>query len=215
MSDDIKKMAEVGLCGTSVGVFCGAAVVVLSILGLVNVFPHIMMTVAVIAASASILFRGAAITAELHKILAKVGKGRIHHAEIGGGMTADVLAGVAGIALGVLALLGVKPLLLCSVALIVLGTGLAMGCGVLSRLNSIKIAASEEEHFVQRLAEEASSAAIGAILLVGLAAVVLGILSLIGIVKVELILIGLLAIGGVTLLAGSAFGAKLIEFLHH
>jgi len=215
MSDDMKKMAEIGLGGSSVTVFCGAAVVVLSILGLVHVLPHVMMTVAVIAASATLLLRGAAVTGELHAILAKVGKGRLHHAEIGGGLSADILAGVAGIVLGILALLGLKPLLLCSIAIIVLGMGLSMGSGLLSRLNSIKIAAAAEEHFIQRIAEEASSAAVGAILLVGLAAIVLGILSLIGIVKIELIFVALLAIGGVSLLAGTAFGAKLIEMLHH
>ena len=52
--------------------------------------------------------------------------GHFDIAEVGGGITAEFRAGLSGITLGVLALLGIQPVTLMAIALIVYGSALIM-----------------------------------------------------------------------------------------
>jgi len=192
----------------------GAAAIVLAILGLAGIYPMFMLAVATLAIGVTFLFKGAAAVADFAKALKHTRTGNLQEIEFGGGMSAEILAGGAGIVLGILTLLSVVPLALSACALLVFGGGLLMSSGVTHRLNQVKIATSSADDTAQRIAEEATAAANGAQVLTAIGAVVFGILSLVGLAPVTLTLIGLLSIGAVTTLTGSAIGAKMVHMFN-
>ena len=110
-------------------------------------------------------------------------------------MTVGFLAGCAGIALGVLSILGIVPHTLVPAAIIVYGAALVMDSGTRSSLSEM-----ENEHFgvrgvTQEIARESASTLSGIQMLAGLGAITLGILAIIKIVPETLSLVGLLAVG--------------------
>jgi hypothetical protein len=76
----------------------GLGAVVLAILGFNDLAPERLASVAVIAIGGGLLLRGAAVTARATRVMARSGR-----EELAGGLSAELLAGLAGIALGVLA----------------------------------------------------------------------------------------------------------------
>jgi hypothetical protein len=207
-----KSPLEISLGRSLSGSIGGAAAVVLSILGLANVYPHFMAAIATIAVGATLLFKSLTIAAEYPKLLSQTGTGG---GELGSGMSAELLAGGAGIVLGILALLGIGFQPLISIAVIVFGAGLLFGSTVVKSLNALKVQAMGAEGVAQRVVEDIVSAAMGTQVLVGIGSIVLGILSLIGFIPVVLNLVALLAIGAVSLLTGSAVTGKLMHAIRH
>jgi hypothetical protein len=102
----------------------GISAVVLSILGLAAVLPVMLAGIAIIAAGASLLFEGLAVGASS-------GVAHDGHERTGmmSGVGAEAIAGLATIALGVLALVRIDPNILLPVAAIVLGTGVLFSAG--------------------------------------------------------------------------------------
>ena len=206
-----KHLVEFVAGGSTAEIAGGIAAVVLAILGLADVVPRFMLTIATIAIGAALLFEGASIAAEYSRLLKETTHDTFQSTELGGGMTAEMMAGVAGIVLGILALLGLDPMVLSPAALIVFGVALVFGSGITSRLNDLKIETSGAEMPARRVAHEAVSAAAGTEILVGLSAGVLGILALVGIAPMTLSLIGMLAVGASVMLSGTAIGGKLLS----
>jgi hypothetical protein len=97
--------------------------------------------------------------------------------ELGGDVMVDLLCGITGIVLGVLALVGIVPQYLVPSALIVFGGSLLLGGALSMRTRSVQTAAPGGQ--TQIVAYPGSAAAGGMEILVGIAAIVLGILSLI------------------------------------
>ena len=125
--------------------------------------------------------------------------------EVGGGLGRAAMAGLAGIVLGVLALLGVSRLELLSIAPVVFGAGLMIASAAMTRF--------EHSLHVER-GSEAVYVSSGADVLVGAGAIVLGILALIGIAPMTLSLIGILGVGAAALMSGTSVGWQLIGFMH-
>lgn len=191
----------------------GAAAGVLAILALAGVAPGYLVAIAAIALGVAMLFEGGFVAAEYGRILnAGSNNGRLAKVELGGGLSGEALAGVAGIVLGILALLGVVPAVLISIAAIVLGAGQMFGSGITSRLNALKIDVSSEHETAKQVASEAMTAATGLQLLVGLAAVVLGILALVGLEPLTLDLVAMLALGSSFLLSGGAIAGRVLSY---
>ena len=137
--------------------------------------------------------------------------------EVESGMSAEMLGGIAGIVLGILALIGLVPMLLVEVAAIVFGATLLLSSGTTHRLNEMINLRASGDH-AQHVTHEAVAAATGADVLVGLGAIVLGILGLVGIASHTtplLALIAILAVGVAELLSGSAVGARMGTIFHH
>ena len=86
---------------------------VLAILGLAGVVPMYMAFIATIVLGVALLFEGWALASRYSKLLSEMGGGLLTATELGGGITAEFLAGAAGVALGILALLGVVPMVHC------------------------------------------------------------------------------------------------------
>jgi hypothetical protein len=205
-------MESVG-SGSTAEIIGGIAAVVLTILGLAHVAPSFMLPIATIAVGVAILFEGSSVASDYSKIVSATAEGEFQTAELGGGMTADMMAGLAGIVLGILALLGVNEIVLSASAVIVFGTALALSSGMTSRINELKLEQSGVHEPAQRLAHEAGSAAAGTQVLAGLAAIVLGILALVGITPVPLTLVALLAVGASVLLSGTALGSRMLTMI--
>lgn len=200
-----------GIGRSSSATIGGIVVIVLTILGLAGVFPGFMAAVSVIALGVALLLEGAAVAAEYDEVLTRMDPGALQHAELSGGMSAEMLAGGGGVVLGLLALIGVAPAVLMPVAVILFGASVAIGSGVTHRLNHLRIANSGASEKVQHIAEEATSTVAGADVLIGLGALVLGILGLVGVAPMTVTLVALLSIGAVSLLTGSVLGAKMVN----
>lgn len=206
-----KLLERTVVSGSTTEALTGAGAVVLAILGLANIVPQMMLAVSTIALGAALILDGAAVAAEYSRILAESGNDTIDKMELGGGISTQVIGGVAGVALGVLALLHINATVLLAIGAIVLGVTVMSGGGVTTRLNALKIEVSGEHGLAKRIAREALTAATGTDILVGLAAVVLGILALVGIAPTTLSLVAMLALGASILLTGSAVIGKMMS----
>lgn len=170
------------------------ATIALAIVGLAGVFSNTMAAIATIIIGAAILLESGSFAA----VAPTRAFGGTRSAEAGSGVSAQMLGGLAGIVLGILALLGVSQPTLVSVAVLVYGgtfllSSLALGQAWMS--NSF----------------EAASASAGGHIMVGLAGVVLGILAVIGLDQFVLVLVALLCLGAGALFSGAALGYKSIS----
>ena len=205
MTSTAAREVEGGSLTEAIG---GAGAVVLAILGLVGVLPQTMAAVATIAAGVALLVGGGAVAARYSRLLLGAGSETARR-EIVGGMGLEALAGIAGIVLGVLALLGINPLTLLSVAAIVLGAALLMASGALARLESMTRWA--DVNTAERVSHGAVYVASGSDVIVGAGAVVLGILALTGHGSMTLLLVALLSVGAAVLLSGSSLAARVFS----
>lgn len=214
-----EKTEEVLAGGSLVEAIGGVAAVVLAIVGLGSLtqglFPVYMGSIAAIALGVALVFEGGAIMARYQRLWVESGGEHRTTTELGGGMTVEVLGGLAGAVLGILALLGLLPVTLIAVAAVVFGCTLLLGSGATSRLNHLWLSHHGYHPTAQRISREAVLAASGAQVLVGLAGAVLGILALIGIYPLTLSLVALLCMGGSVLLSGAAVGGRMMAFLTH
>jgi hypothetical protein len=185
--------------------------VVLSIIGLVHVFPNYLAAIATIGLAVMLLFEGASVVFRSYELLSEAGAAdKVDASEVSRAVTAELLAGVAGLVLGILALVGIVPLTLMAAAVILYGGMLVLTSGEFIWLDGL---IAGENDVVQQLVRSLRGAAADAQLLVGLAAVVLGILSLVGIKAMTLVLVALLAIGASALLRNSALGGFMQDVL--
>jgi hypothetical protein len=185
--------------------------VVLSIVAIVGVFPMQLGAIAVIGIGAMLLFQGAAVALHYSELLYEAGATqRAGSMEGTQSVANEFLAGTAGIILGVLALVGLQPTTLMSVAIIAYGGSLLLTSGEMTWRNALMV---RESKAVRQIVQQIGSAAAGAQLLVGLASIVLGILGLVGTAAMMMILVAVLAMGTLILLRSSAVGGLMLEFL--
>ena len=85
-----------------------AGAVVLSIVGMAGVLPMYLAAISIMALGAVLLFQGATVAWHFSDLLHQAGASKAGVAEVGGGITTDFLAGMAGIVLGVLGLIGIE-----------------------------------------------------------------------------------------------------------
>jgi hypothetical protein len=170
--------------GIGLAALLGLVSVVLAILGLVNVAPFYMAGISAVALGVAMLLAGGFsrdwFTAP-----------REHFFYEGeGAMSTEVMAGVGGIVLGILALLGVVPGVLLPVSVLAFGISLFMSSWIsASQFSGIKC-------------------------LTGLAGIVLGILALTGVTPISLTLAGFLTLGFGTLFSGSIMSSKHMYAAH-
>jgi len=211
MTQQQKIALETISSGTATEAIGGAAAIVLTILGLSNIAPVYMLSIATIAVGVGLLFQGSAIAAEYSDLISKVGGEELHSMNLGDGLSIEITAGGIGIGLGILSLVFVVPQILTPIAGIVLGCGIALSSRTISRLNDLKIMTSDANDTAQKIAREAVNAASGAQVIVGLGAITLGILSLTGVSPMILTMIALLSLGFSTLLSGLSTSGKALS----
>lgn len=201
------RSTKTAMGGSVLEIIAGIGAVVLAILGLLQIAPVNMAALATILVGVALLFEGATLGAKMSDEQARPDRARL------GGTSVEVVGGVVGIVLGVLALLGVtgSPFLLVAVANIVFGASLIIGSASIARVHRTSriTLGPDDAHRV----EQTGRAASGTELLVGIAAVTLGVLALLGIAREALSLIALLAVGVTVLLSGSAMSFHLAKMM--
>ncbi len=206
-----RRETEVVAAGGSLAeTIAGAGAIVLSILGLVGVFPDALLGVAAIAVGAAFLLESGAIASRLNSLAGQTARTTaIETGEMGAGMTVQFAGGIAGIALGVLSLLGLTPAVLLPVAAIVFGFTLLYGMGVQSRINDLEMQHNDVQELTRRVSHEAFAASSGIHALFGLGSVTLGILSLVGLAMMTLTLTAMLILGASAIFSGAAITARM------
>jgi hypothetical protein len=200
---------EAATYGGFVDALGGIAAIVLAIIGLSGVHPEVLVSIATIVFGAALLIQGGTMLSEFAMEPESSAVG-------GGGLTALFLVGVAGIVLGVLALLGLHATVLTSVAVIAFGAALALSSSAVWQLLTSRSMAAQFQARAPVLQIIASEVAIGSAMLQamgGVAVIVLGILAVAGLFTVPLTLIGILVSGAAILLTGSTLSGTMVGFM--
>jgi hypothetical protein len=113
------------------------------------------------------------------------------------------LAGVAGIVLGILALLGVASPQLVAIAVIAFGASLLISSNASMRI--LAATPADADPTIARIVGDMATDTTGLQTMTGLAAIVLGILALFGFAPTTLVLIALLGLGCFSSLTSAVF----------
>jgi hypothetical protein len=208
---DIEESARTVATGSMAEGIAGAAAIALTIIGLAGTLSTLLLSIAIIAVGAGLAFQGASIASRFSDLLYRASQGRLQGLEFGAGMSAEILGGAAGIALGILALVGVAPLTLSAIAAIVLGGGVLIGSSTSSRLNMLLATGGNQDDATLRITRELMQASVDVQLLIGLASIALGILALLGLVPLYLTLIAMLSLGFSVLMGGTAVTSRMMS----
>lgn len=199
--------ARAAFGGTMAESFAGMGAVALAIIGLAHVFPQLLASIASIAVGISLAFEGGAISA---RYAALIGERQPGEGAVGWqGTTSLFMAGAAGIALGILALVNVKPMILIPVAAVVFGAALILDSGANAHLATLEARYGAGSNFRPGLLRESAQESAGTQVLVGVGGVALGIIALTGIAPLVLSLVAMLIIGGANLMSGALIGERL------
>ena len=194
----------------------GGGAIALAIIGLAGIVPIFVASIAILAIGTAFLFEGAGIAGRLNRLMAIQSKGNLDVSELGGGISAEFFAGLAGVTLGILSIVGIVPAQLIAIAVLVFGAAIVRGSRSMARINSQMIEFTDESPAAKNVAYELVRSAESVQMLIGMAAVILGIIAVIG--KIDpmiLSLVALLIIGFVNLLSGNAVNGKVLGILHH
>lgn len=187
----------------------GLGAAAIAIIGLSRIFPEVLAAVASIAVGVALAFEGGMISARYAALVAGEGAETSEAPMYWGGVTTLFLAGAAGIALGILSLIGVAPMTLIPASVVIFGAALLLDSGANTRLSVLEARYSEELKSKEALIRETAQASAGIQVLVGIAAVIMGILALIGIAPLVLSLASILGIGAANSLTGAMVGGRM------
>jgi hypothetical protein len=185
----------------------------LAIIGLAGVRSLDLLSIATIVFGAALLIQGGAMLTEFAAIEAAP---QANGVSAGGGLGALFGIGVAGIILGVLALLDVRATVLNAVAAIAFGGALLMSASAVWQLLTSRSVATRFQTGSSMLRVVASEIATGSSSLqgmAGLAVIVLGILAVAGISSMDLTLIALIVAGCSIVLTGSTLSGTMLGFM--
>ncbi|MCL5278824.1 MAG: hypothetical protein M1376_02825 [Planctomycetes bacterium] len=210
-----RHTVETILGGSLGGGVIAIAGIVLSIIGLslTGIEARWLLAVATIAVGISFLIEGSAIAARLSDILHEETQGRVKMAELGTGVTAETLTGIAGITLGILGALNVVPSILLPIAAIVYGAGALLGSGTNLGINKMIAMHREETARARLVIRQAVFATTGLQLIAGLGAIALGIIALAGVFPLTLTLVAMLAVAAAFLLSNVALVGRMTALL--
>jgi len=188
--------------GASLEVLAGLGAVALTVIGIDGHRPLTMGAVATLLLGIALVTQGGAIASRWRAMVRRLDGTRYDRTELLGGIGTEVFGGLVGIAIAILALAGVVPRVMVPVATIVYGAALLLGGAAQPELANLGGRDSRAQ------AVEASG---GIMVIVGIAAAVLGILALLEVgPAIVLALIALLCVGGALTFAGGALAARLM-----
>jgi len=212
-----EETAQAVMGGFSAEAVAGAAGLVLAILALVieSSATH-LAAIAAIALGAAFTLAGIAVAAKFNRLTRETGGTREDVAELGTGLTAELVGGVSVLVLGILALIQIVPVTLLSISAIVLGCTLLFGSATTDRLSQVGTLSAWVNPIAQQRTRKLASADAGLEILVGIAAVVLGILAVCGVGN-PLVLgsIAFIAVGTQALISGLVVTGRMAMFLKH
>jgi hypothetical protein len=191
----------------------GLAVIVLTILGLAGVSPAFLVEIATILFGVGLLLYGSATLSQIGRIFASY-SGADGAAGVAGGWSILLLAGAAGIILGILALLGVSSIELVAIAVIAFGAALLVSSNANMRLRLLSSLSAEADALIGQLVRDTASDTAGLQTMTGLAAIVLGILALSNFAPTTLVLIALLGLGCFSTLTSTFIAGAFARAFH-
>jgi hypothetical protein len=195
-----------GSTAETVGGFVAAVIALIGLTGHRQIY---MLGVASITAGIALFAQGSSIAARWQDVLRRLEGDRFDRSELIGGVGTEVFGGAVGIVLGVLALADVRPFTLLPVAAIVFGGSLLLGGAAQPDIEEL-VPDYDARH--RRITRNAIHASGGVMVLVGIAASVLGILALLEVGPVlTLSLVAMLGVGAALLMAGSALTARFVR----
>jgi hypothetical protein len=194
----------------------GVGVATIAILGLAHLASIILVSIATIAVGTAVMFQGGMISARYHDAVSEEGNGFGRKVRGWAQVGVMYLAGIAGITLGILSLLGFVSTVLVPAALIAVGISLLFGSAVSARLNARDIArmSGEAEKQEMEMLRERGLFSAGVQSVAGVAAVGLGVLALAMVFPIELSLIAVLALGFGLFLNGAVLSRMMQTFEH-
>jgi hypothetical protein len=190
----------------------GIAVIVLAILALASISPGVLMPIAAIVIGVGLLIEAANTGIEYSRVTARgMQSGTVQTARLGADVSVEMMAGIAGIVLGVLALIGAgSDMRLLPAALIVFG-----GAMLLAGISATTVSTvSTLEAAPGGVAVQSELApARGVQVLAGISAIVLGILSFVLSAGPTLLMVGFLVVGAALLATSANFTQSFMRML--
>ena len=204
---------ETAAYGGFIDALGGIATIVLAIIGLSGIKSGVLVSISTIVFGVALLVQAGALLSEFSQTETAQGS------DVGtgyGGLSALFLVGIAGIVLGVLALLDIHASVLTAAAVTAFGVALVISSwAVWQSLTSPLIAARFRTHapMVRLIASEVAAGSAGLQAIAGLAVIVLGILAVCGIYTVPLTLTALLVSGASIVMTGSALSGTMVGLM--
>lgn len=207
------RTKKTGKAGGALAVALAAgATVALAIIGLAGGAPASLMAIGTIVFGGALFWESGRVVTRYDRLVRDAwGREAVNVLpEVGGGMPAEAFAGLGGIALGILGVIGLAPTVLCAVAAIGFGGALLLGGRAMARFHSVR-----HEHYgltptTRQVLDERAKVWGGGETFAGASAIALGIVALCGVAPVTLVLVALLAVGGALLAAASGVGARMV-----
>jgi hypothetical protein len=191
----------------------GIATIVLGVIALAGVSAEVLASIITIVIGVGLIVQAFNAAAEASRELnasataaAMAGRGT----ELDGEVMIDIAAGVTGVVLGVLALVGVNAPHLVPAALIVFGGGLILS-GAVAAQGRVVTSTVTASGAPRQISYQGSAAMCGVEILVGFASVILGILSLIFATSWVLTLVGFIAVGAAMLMVSATFSGGVVR----
>jgi hypothetical protein len=182
----------------------GIAAIVLAVIALAGISATALASIVTIVIGVGLMVQAFNSAAERSKAIPASLASSAQSAELGGEVMVDLIAGLTGVVLGVLALVGINSAHLIPAALIIFGGALLLSGAIEMMPRTVPIANTSGGQ-VQIASYQGSAATGGLEIMVGIAAIVLGILSLIFMASWVLVLVGFIAIGAAMLMVSATF----------
>jgi hypothetical protein len=182
----------------------GAIVALIALIGFAGEAPRTMVALAFVGVGIAFAVEAAGVARRSQKFADS------RHplgAQIVASALAELLTGVAGAILGLLALLGIEPYVLLPIASVLFAVALLFGTGAAVQVDTI--AAHLEPSQTRRVIHEAVVGASGARLLLAFGILVLGALALAGVERLTLLLTVALSLAVALLLGSVSLGDRL------
>ncbi len=196
--------------GTAVEGVVGLAAAVLSIVGLAGMYPETFLPVSIVVLGAAMIIEARMVIRRFYSVMQELGEVQGSRTT-SGGMSIEILAGIAGVTMGLLALMGVNPAMLCSSAVLVFGAAVLFSIGTITMVNSIIASGFSKNPLLRGMAASVYAASSDVRVLVGMGTLTLGIIAVVGIHAQTLAQVGVLAVGGSLFLETFALGEKLAD----
>lgn len=196
--------------GTAVEGVVGLGAAVLSIIGLAGIYTEKLLPVSIVVLGAAMVIEARVVIGRFYYVMRELGE--THGSRIaGGGMSTEILGGIAGVTMGLLALMGLNPVMLCSAAVVVFGASVLFSINTIAMINAVIASGASKNALLRSMAASVYAASSDVRLLVGMGTLTLGIIAVIGIHPQTLAQIGVLSVGGALFLETFALGEKLAD----
>lgn len=193
----------------------GIAVIVLAILALASISPGVLTPIAAIVIGVGLLIEAANTGIEYSRVSARgVQSGAVQTAQLGADVSVELMAGVTGIVLGVLALIGAATdMHLLPASLIVFGGAMLLAGFSATSISTVSDVGSASGGVIAVQSELAPAR--GLQVLAGISAIVLGILAFVLTAGPTLLMVGFLVVGAALLATSANFTQSFMRMLAH